>query len=145
MFYDKTPNKSSQKQNPAKNPTNTSNTEIHTSSPKSSRNKRPLSTNLLNSSRFVIDSDDDDESVEIVTESKKRPASEIVQSNQKRTKTARGMDQLILVFKLLLVYRYLYFIVQHALIALLRKQHFENIPIMSIIWTNNNTNIYNGI
>ena len=86
FFYDKTPNKSTQAQNPANNSTDISKAVM--SSPRSSINKRPR--NLANTSRFVIDSDED-ESVEIVTESKKRAATEVVQSAQKRTKTARGM------------------------------------------------------
>ena len=92
MFYDKTPNKNTQAPNPAKNAMNVNNA-IHMSSPKSSINKRPLSRNLANSTRFVIDSDDD-ETVEIVEEIKKRAATDIVQSSQKRQKTARGTDPL---------------------------------------------------
>ena len=87
FFYDKTPNRSTKTPNPVKNSSDLSSAVM--SSPKSSIPKR--SRNLANTSRFVIDSDDDD-SVEIVTESKKRAAPEIVQSEQKRTKTARGMD-----------------------------------------------------
>ena len=86
FFYDKTPNRSTQARNPVENATDISKAVM--SSPKSSINKRPR--NLANTSRFVIDSDED-ESVEIVSESKKRAATEIVQSAQKRTKTARGM------------------------------------------------------
>lgn len=86
FFYDKTPNRSTQAPNPVENATDISKAVM--SSPKSSINKRPR--NFANTSRFVIDSDED-ESVEIVTESKKRAATEIVQSAQKRTKTARDI------------------------------------------------------
>lgn len=88
FFYDKTPNKSTQAPNPFSNSKDKSNETIMASS--KSINKRTLSRNLANTSRFVIDSDEDD-SVQIVAESKKRAATEIVQNAQKRTKTARGI------------------------------------------------------